>query len=223
MADVFISFATSDATRVGVVADALRERGISVFWSMEIPKGAPDYHAVIKAEMNIARLVLVAWTKTSVLSHPVSQECAQAERGGKLIQVLLDDIEPIEFPMEVRYRAQKTRLVDWAGNRRHPEWIALIAAIDARLANDPHNDYHPPDDLCRIFQISTAQASLLNQLGIFRFDQIARWTGADVESISADLGISGLIERDNWIDQAKLLAAGTDTSFSRDYDARRAG
>lgn len=134
MADVFVSFSTTDTSRVRPLVDGFRGRRLSVFWSNDIPKGAPDYHAIIRHELRTAVLVVVVWTRDSIVSHPVTQECAQAERANKLFQVLFDEIEPIDFPMEVRFRAQKTFLLGWGGDEQNPEWLKLNAAIDVRLA-----------------------------------------------------------------------------------------
>ena len=137
MADVFISFKTDDTPRVQAVHDGFRARGLSVFWSNDIPKGAPNYQAIIKDEILKAPVVVVVWTNVSVHSGPVIQECSQAERANKLFQILLDDIEPIDMPMEVKYKSQKTVLLDWTGDRRHAEWTKLNNAIDSRLGRDP--------------------------------------------------------------------------------------
>jgi hypothetical protein len=137
MADVFISFRTDDTPRVKPIRDAFLARGLTVFWSNDIPKGAPNYQAVIKEELIKAPIVAVVWTNASVHSGPVVQECSQAERHNKLFQILLDDIEPIDFPMEVRFKAQKTMLQGWSGNIQHPEWLKLTGAIDGRLGRDP--------------------------------------------------------------------------------------
>jgi formylglycine-generating enzyme required for sulfatase activity len=137
MADVFISFRTDDTPRVKPIREAFRARGLSVFWSNDIPPGAPNYQAIIKQELFNASVVVVAWTRESVHSGPVTQECSQAERLNKLFQVLLDDIEPIDFPMEVRFKAQKTILLGWTGNIQHPEWLKLNDAIDVRIGRRP--------------------------------------------------------------------------------------
>lgn len=133
MADIFISFKTDDTPRVQAIHDGFRARGLTVFWSNDIPKGAPDYQAIIKDELLKAPVVVVVWTNGSVHSGPVVQECSQAEKANKLFQILLDDIEPIDMPMEVKYKSQKTLLFGWSGDRRHPEWTMLNNAIDTRL------------------------------------------------------------------------------------------
>ncbi len=137
MADIFISFKTDDTPRVQAIHDGFRARGLTVFWSNDIPKGAPDYQAIIKDELLKAPVAVVVWTSGSVHSGPVVQECSQAERANKLFQILLDDIEPIDMPMEVKFKAQKTMLLGWTGNPGHAEWIKLNAAIDARLGRKP--------------------------------------------------------------------------------------
>jgi predicted flap endonuclease-1-like 5' DNA nuclease len=60
--------------------------------------------------------------------------------------------------------------------------------------------------------------ALLGELGVTTFAQIAAWSDADVERIDAQLGrFKGRITRDQWIEQAKLLAAGEETGFINKY------
>jgi len=70
------------------------------------------------------------------------------------------------------------------------------------------------DDLTRIKGLGPKLAALLGELGVTRYAQIAAWSAADIENIDAKLGrFSGRIERDQWVEQAKLLAAGDENSF----------
>jgi predicted flap endonuclease-1-like 5' DNA nuclease len=63
------------------------------------------------------------------------------------------------------------------------------------------------DDLTQIKGVGPKLAALLNDLGIYRFDQIAGFTEADLASIDAQLGtFKGRPLRDGWIEQAKALA-----------------
>ena len=55
----------------------------------------------------------------------------------------------------------------------------------------------------------------LNELGFYHFDQIAKWTDAEVAWVDTRLKFKGRIERDGWIEQAKILAAGGETEFSK--------
>ena len=70
------------------------------------------------------------------------------------------------------------------------------------------------DDLTRIKGLGPKLASLLRGLGIARFDQIAAWNEGDAARIDAQLGtFQGRIARDNWIEQARYLAAGDVAGF----------
>jgi predicted flap endonuclease-1-like 5' DNA nuclease len=55
----------------------------------------------------------------------------------------------------------------------------------------------------------------LNELGFYHFDQIAAWTDAQVAWVDSRLRFKGRIERDGWIEQAKILASGGETEFSK--------
>jgi predicted flap endonuclease-1-like 5' DNA nuclease len=74
------------------------------------------------------------------------------------------------------------------------------------------------DDLKRIRGIGVLIEKRLNALGITSYEQIANWTKADSDSISAQLDFRGRIERENWIEQARILASGGQTEFSRRVD-----
>ena len=75
------------------------------------------------------------------------------------------------------------------------------------------------DDLKRIRGIGVLIEKKLNSLGIVHFEQVANWTGADIERISQILDFKGRIERENWVEQARILATGGQTEFSRRGDA----
>lgn len=74
------------------------------------------------------------------------------------------------------------------------------------------------DDLKRIRGIGVLIEKKLNSLGITSYEQIANWTGADVYRLSQLLDFKGRIERENWIEQARILASGGHTEFSRRVD-----
>jgi predicted flap endonuclease-1-like 5' DNA nuclease len=74
------------------------------------------------------------------------------------------------------------------------------------------------DDLKRIRGIGVLIEKKLNSLGILTYEQVANWTGADINRISNILDFKGRIERENWIEQARILATGGQTEFSRRGD-----
>jgi predicted flap endonuclease-1-like 5' DNA nuclease len=81
-----------------------------------------------------------------------------------------------------------------------------------------------PDNLELIKGLGPKVNNLLKGLGVTSFAQVANWTAADVADIDAKLGaFAGRITRDNWIDQAQLLAAGDIAGFEQKYGALGSG
>jgi predicted flap endonuclease-1-like 5' DNA nuclease len=75
-----------------------------------------------------------------------------------------------------------------------------------------------PDDLRRIKGIGPKLVVLLHSLGVTRYAQIAAWTDADIDRMDAQMGtFAGRIRRDNWVEQAKLLAMGDAAGFEAKF------
>lgn len=74
-------------------------------------------------------------------------------------------------------------------------------------------------DLKRIKGVGPKNEDALNALGVFTFEQIAAWTPENVDWVEDFMSFPGRIEREDWIGQAKMLAAGEDTEFSKRVDA----
>lgn len=73
-----------------------------------------------------------------------------------------------------------------------------------------------PDDLKQIKGIGPKLELLCHELGFFHFDQVAAWTADEVAWVDANLqGFKGRVSRDNWVEQAKVLAAGGTTEFAQ--------
>ena len=75
------------------------------------------------------------------------------------------------------------------------------------------------DDLKRIKGIGPKNEEALNDLGIFTFAQIAAWSPENVDWVEERLDFPGRIEREDWINQARQLADGEETDFSKRVDA----
>ncbi len=73
----------------------------------------------------------------------------------------------------------------------------------------------PAQDLKRIALIDAALEAGLNKLGVRRYDQIAAWVKPDVQRIGEALGLEDRINRENWIEQAQVLAKGGETHYAR--------
>lgn len=75
-----------------------------------------------------------------------------------------------------------------------------------------------PSDLKRIRGIGVLIEKRLHSLGVTSYEHIANWTASDIDRISQTLDFKGRIERENWVEQARILAAGGQTEFSRRFD-----
>ena len=103
--------------------------------------------------------------------------------------------------------------VDAEGNQRAPLAVSTVAATkadaEARPAK-PRPSFTPPNGpaqpLTAIRGITPALATMLQSLGIQRYEQIAEWRAEDVRDVAAELGLGRTISQRNWIEQAALLA-----------------
>lgn len=102
---------------------------------------------------------------------------------------------------------------------------AQRAATDAPASDAPVAETKPgllaapkagkADDLKQIRGVGPSLEKALNDMGVWHFAQIAAWSPAEVAWVDANLvKFKGRIARDNWVEQAKLLAAGGQTEFS---------
>ncbi|CTQ42502.1 MULTISPECIES: NADH-quinone oxidoreductase subunit E [Stappiaceae] len=76
-----------------------------------------------------------------------------------------------------------------------------------------------PDDLKKLKGVGPKLEATLNELGFFHFDQVASWGPQEVAWVDSRLKFKGRIERDGWIEQAKVLASGGETDFSKRVEA----
>ncbi|MCX7676176.1 MAG: hypothetical protein N2Z59_02235 [Alteraurantiacibacter sp.] len=88
----------------------------------------------------------------------------------------------------------------------------------ARIAPPPSAPEAAPaagDDLTQIKGLGPRIAAQLAGMGITTFAQIAAWDDAEIDRVDAQLGrFAGRIRRDQWVEQARLLAAGDSAGFA---------
>jgi len=76
-----------------------------------------------------------------------------------------------------------------------------------------------PDDLKQIKGVGPKLEKTLHEMGIYHFDQIASWGPKEQAWMDGNLaGFKGRATRDDWVPQAKTLAAGGTTEFSKKVD-----
>ena len=75
------------------------------------------------------------------------------------------------------------------------------------------------DDLKRIKGVGPKLEQLCHSLGFYHFDQIAGWTTDEIAWVDDNLeGFKGRVTRDDWVAQARILAAGGTTEFADRVD-----
>lgn len=129
MADIFISYASEDRDRVRPLAQALTARGFDVWWDRALAAGQ-DYAAVIDRELRVAKAVIVVWTADSAASTFVRDEAGRARDEGRLVPVLLDNVEiPLGFGA-----FQAEDFTRWNGGANAPQMQILAEALRAKLS-----------------------------------------------------------------------------------------
>ena len=87
----------------------------------------------------------------------------------------------------------------------------MESAPEAETGKRPPNLLDAPqgdaDDLTKISGVGPGLNEKLNQNGVYHFWQIADWGPDEVAYMDGQLSFKGRIDRDNWIEQAKELAA----------------
>ena len=70
------------------------------------------------------------------------------------------------------------------------------------------------DDLKKIRGIGVLIEKKLNAMGVYSYEQIANWSSEEIQRVSSALDFKGRIEREGWVQQARILASGGQTEFS---------
>ena len=128
MADVFVSYARTDKSRVAPLVAALEAKGWSVWWDPEISPGK-EFDDEIDSELQAAKAVLVVWTPTSVVSRWVRGEARDAAERGILVPVRFDQAR---LPIDVR-ALHTTDLDEWRENPSHSALQECLRALEAMI------------------------------------------------------------------------------------------
>ena len=128
MADIFVSYSRTDKARVAPLVSALEAQGWSLWWDPEITPG-DEFDALIGAELESARAVVVVWSPTSVDSRWVKGEARDAADRGVLVPVRFENAR---LPIDVR-AIHTIDLDDWAGKRDSAAFRALCSALETKL------------------------------------------------------------------------------------------
>ena len=130
MSDVFVSYARSTEEQAGLVADALRLKGYSVWRDDEIPAHRA-YSEVIEERLKEAKAVVVIWSADAAKSQWVRAEADAAREAGTVVQVSFDGTMP---PMPFN-QIQCADLTGWTGEREAPGWHKVEQSVAALIGD----------------------------------------------------------------------------------------
>ena len=188
--------------------------------------------AAAKAEAD--RLAAEAAAKAE--ADRLAAETAAKAEAERLAAEAAAKAEDDRLAAEAAAKAETDRLAAEAAAKAEAERVAAEAAADAeddRLAAEvaaaaaapitdgtANADDRPPalsapdgtaDDLKLIKGIGPKNEGILNDIGVHHFGQIAAWSAVNARWVGDHMAFPGRIEREHWVAQAKLLAAGLDT------------
>jgi formylglycine-generating enzyme required for sulfatase activity len=130
MADIFISYAREDRSKVELLVKALEDTGWSVWWDRDIPIAKP-WHLVIQEAIDNAKCIMVVWSNASVDSEWVLAEAEEGLRRRVLVPVMFEEVK-----MPLLFRSlQVADLILWNGNRSEAGYKQLMKALDSILGN----------------------------------------------------------------------------------------
>lgn len=102
--------------------------------------------------------------------------------------------------------AESKEAVSASGNA--PESQGFARSVDAEAESD---------DLKQIKGVGPKMEERLIENGVTRFAQIAEWSETEIDHFSELIG-GGRIRSDDWVSQARILARGGETEFSKRVD-----
>ncbi len=141
----------------------------------------------------------------------LQDKTGEAANGSVARAIALGDtvkrIQGDEVPILVKPKPAKAKPA------KTPEPEAVSAGQKPVMLDSPRSG--GGDNLKKIKGVGPKLEGELNAKGVWHFDQIAAWS--DVEVAWADENLvkfKGRVSRDDWVGQAKILAAGGTTEFS---------
>ena len=151
------------------------------------------------------------------LKQRVAELQTQLEQSEEQICVLVEAVERIRF--YIRHQEEMAAVEETVDEEASGAVLSIYAPLQEKYASDDTvadpdlgvvltKAPKQADDLTRIWGIGAVNQDLLNQYGIYYFDQIADWNDHNVEQFNEILSFKGRIEREEWVQQAKNIVDG---------------
>jgi predicted flap endonuclease-1-like 5' DNA nuclease len=210
------------AGRIGPASDLKRIRGIGVLIEKKLHAlGVTSYEDIANwTAQEIARFGRLLDLKDRIEQEHWVEQAGMLASGGR-IAYPRDAARRLESDVETAEEGpgDPARAIDLSGLRsvRSDAFRGADASAEPREIGAAGR-IGPATDLKRIRGIGLLIEKKLHSLGISSYAHIANWTASDIDRISQSLDFKGRIERENWVEQARILAAGGQTEFSRRFD-----
>lgn len=130
MADVFLSYSSSDREHARRIATELEAAGFDVWWDRELVV-SQDYDTTIEAEVHSAKCVLVLWSDNSVGSRWVRSEASVGDDRGVLVPARIDHARlPVQFRL-----IETADLRGWFAGGQLDQWQRVLVQVNALVGN----------------------------------------------------------------------------------------
>jgi hypothetical protein len=128
--DIFISYCREERSAAKHFAECFAREGFSVWWDAVLRSGQ-TFDEVIEKELRAAKAAVVLWSPRSVTSRWVRAEATLADRGNKLVPVIIERCDlPIIF--ELTHAADLSK---WSGDTSDPAWQTLVSDLRRLVGN----------------------------------------------------------------------------------------
>lgn len=179
--------------------------------------------------IEVALLILVAYLVGCTIGY-VGRRFAHAHSQDRYMPAILPETAlpmPVTFapaPLSKPATSSARRLARAAADdetleKAPPRAGANASDAGSRASLDQPAERQKPadcgDDLKKIKGIGAKSESALHALGVYNFDQIAAWTPSNIAWLENRIAIKGRIIREQWVQQAALLAAENKAAKSR--------
>jgi hypothetical protein len=137
--DIFISYSREERSAARHFAESFEREGFNVWWDAVLRSGQ-TFDEEIERALRAAKAVVVLWSPRSVASRWVRAEATLADRGNKLVPVIIEACNlPIIFEL-----TQAANLANWSGDTDDAGWRTLVSDL-RRLVGDGHEPAPAPE------------------------------------------------------------------------------
>lgn len=135
MADIFLSHSHLDRGRVRPIVNCLQAEKWSVWWDRRLVAGE-RWEPQLRDELKNCRTVIVAWSRSAVVSRWVQLEAKEGLEIDGLVPVQLDAFADAPIPDAFRH-IHAADLTAWSGDPTDPEFASILRGVREIVSRPP--------------------------------------------------------------------------------------